>query len=1486
MKKHISIFALLLSAFAAVGTAGAAGAAIKTAGYPYYTQSGTTSSDANVVYSTDGMNYIAIPPAGRKVGNWGWAQTGGEAQRYNSVDWEDPEKTGPTYVVPSGKKAAVYFACIPLTVTFNGNGGSGSMEAITNKNIDSSFTLTANGFTKTGYHFDHWANDLQKTFADQASVTGSDFWDTVLTKFHADLKAQWAANTYAVHFNGNGATGGSMADESFAYDETKALTANAFEKAGFGFDGWATNATKGAVLYKDKASVKNLTAKNGATVNLYARWTASGYMVTFNENGGGTPSPKTQKVTYGSTYGTLATCSRNGYSLDGWYTEKSGGTKITADTTVTITGAQTLYAHWSPITYTITYNGLKQGATNPNPTTYTIETTPITFKSPGPVTGFTFSKWSQDFIEKGSTGDKTVTASYLTWIEKPTPAQYELAYNGGPQTIVSGSNMSASGNQATVPGTYTATFTPNSGYCWNDGAVTSYSFNWTIVNASIENATVTQSGTLTYNGEPQQPQVYTRATVKGSQAVTWKYSKSPGDYVATMPSFIDAGNYTVYFEASAPYHNPAYGSFQVVIGRAKTAAVGFSSTQFSYTGREQGPDVTFTYCTEAAGSVKRGTNVGTYKVKATPDDNYAWSDGGTATRDFEWRIDEGSFTATVSAGEGGSGGLSYTYRTSQDPKARQITLPTRTGYQLTQWTASGYVGDAPTVSGTTLTIPARTAGDFTLTPTWTPVTYTITYDYKQGTASNPNPATYTIESDDIVFQPPSDVPGYKFDKWDLAFIPKGSTGDKTVRASYLTITYRPKVHSPLTYDGYAQACFQQPLPTGVVAETPGEARVVGTYTTTFRPMSGYCWDDGTTEPYVVDWQIVNAEIVVNEIRQSGSLTYTGEPQQPQVYARATLKGGQTVTWKYSTSQGDYTETMPSFTDAGSYTVYFEASAPNHDPATGSFTVKIDRAKMAAVTVTPPSLRYTRKEQGPTVTLQHCHEEADSVKRATDVGTYAVKATPDENYAWSNGETAVRELEWSIDDSLYTVQFDGNGGTGEMASTNLAYNEEYVVPECAFTKTGCEFQRWQVLIDNRTVTNYLAGTVVSNLTTDAGKVVTFKAEWLGRYTIAFDANGGEGAMASTNVERDVGFQLPSNAFTRTGYDFTTWTTNLPPNEKSLIADGATVTNLVTAGETCTLHALWDPHHYTITFDANGGKGDDPDDENCTYGEEVQLPTPSYDPPKNYATFIGWSTNKSDIVGVYTVSNLTAEADGIVALYAVWYYDVGPWSEVLDCNNLKFENKDVNSLWKIVEEGALPGSDKCLSHQNEDELYGKVYAELDESGTLTYWWKGEGDGGEHIFWVCLTEDEIWDLTIAEKTSIDSRDIRETQPWTKASVKITVPAGEKRYIWFAHKDSIPVSVSLDCVTWKPDGGGEPVPGDPVEVTAAGVVNGEFSLTIPTESNKDYGVWTNADLTVDSWGLMGEPQPGKGQPLEFKWTILPGFPQLFFRAHEVKYK
>ncbi len=87
------------------------------------------------------------------------------------------------------------------------------------------------------------------------------------------LKAAWTPNTYTVKFNANGGSG-TMPDQTFTYGVAQALMTNAFTHTGYTFSGWATSAS-GPKVYSDKQSVSNLTATPGATVDLYAKWTAN-----------------------------------------------------------------------------------------------------------------------------------------------------------------------------------------------------------------------------------------------------------------------------------------------------------------------------------------------------------------------------------------------------------------------------------------------------------------------------------------------------------------------------------------------------------------------------------------------------------------------------------------------------------------------------------------------------------------------------------------------------------------------------------------------------------------------------------------------------------------------------------------------------------------------------------------------------------------------------------------------------------------------------------------------------------------------------------------------------------------------------------------------------------------------------------------------------------------------------------------------------------
>ena len=87
-------------------------------------------------------------------------------------------------------------------------------------------------------------------------------------------------------------------------------------------------------------------------------WVASSNKVTYTNYKMKVDFTKvqTKSVTYNSTYGTLPTPTRTGYTFNGWYTAESGGTQVTTSSPVTATSNHTLYAHWTVNTYTVTYD--------------------------------------------------------------------------------------------------------------------------------------------------------------------------------------------------------------------------------------------------------------------------------------------------------------------------------------------------------------------------------------------------------------------------------------------------------------------------------------------------------------------------------------------------------------------------------------------------------------------------------------------------------------------------------------------------------------------------------------------------------------------------------------------------------------------------------------------------------------------------------------------------------------------------------------------------------------------------------------------------------------------------------------------------------------------------------------------------------------------------------------------------------------------------
>ncbi|MEQ2756791.1 InlB B-repeat-containing protein, partial [Hominifimenecus microfluidus] len=124
---------------------------------------------------------------------------------------------------------------------------------------------------------------------------------------------------------------------------------------------WQVESPAGLVITNNKFTMPDSDVGVKAIFEKDAPPASIEFIVTFDGNGGtpsvGSMTTTNQKLT------SLPSASRSGsYSFDGWYTEKSGGTKIT---TATVFSANTtVYAHW-------TYIG-GGGGYNPLVTYYTL----------------------------------------------------------------------------------------------------------------------------------------------------------------------------------------------------------------------------------------------------------------------------------------------------------------------------------------------------------------------------------------------------------------------------------------------------------------------------------------------------------------------------------------------------------------------------------------------------------------------------------------------------------------------------------------------------------------------------------------------------------------------------------------------------------------------------------------------------------------------------------------------------------------------------------------------------------------------------------------------------------------------------------------------------------------------------------------------------------------------------------------------------------
>ncbi len=316
----------------------------------------------------------------------------------------------------------------PYVVTYSPNGGSVT-PTTANYNLGTPVVLPLP--TKTGNTFAGWNNPSNTS----VGIDGSSYSPTA----SITLTAQWTTSTYTITYNGNGSDGGSVpAAGSFTYGNNYSIASKGtMTKSGYSFSGWTTSANGSGTLYAnaaDSVATSTATYSTAANLTVYAKWTPQVYVITYNANGAsGSPSRATDSYTFGTTAISLPNSSGMtyaNYTFGGW-SETTNGVAVVDPYSPTQT--RTLYALWTGVQYSITYNANGGTVNSAIPdATYTTGTTGITLNNGSTLsrTGYTFGGWKD---AEGTTvsGSPYIATSNVTLYAIWTPKTIVVTYDKG-----------------------------------------------------------------------------------------------------------------------------------------------------------------------------------------------------------------------------------------------------------------------------------------------------------------------------------------------------------------------------------------------------------------------------------------------------------------------------------------------------------------------------------------------------------------------------------------------------------------------------------------------------------------------------------------------------------------------------------------------------------------------------------------------------------------------------------------------------------------------------------------------------------------------------------------------------------------------------------------------------------------------------------------------------------------------------------------------
>ena len=710
----------------------------------------------------------------------------------------------------------------------------------------------------------------------------------------------------------------------------------------------------------------------------------------------------------------------------------------------------------------------------------------------------------------------------------------------------------------------TGSFTLSDTYCeeeWENGASTTVATpcaNNGKVDVTIALKTdldVTAANkTVTYDGNEHSLDAVT-TTAAGA---TIAYGETEGTYDLTaVPSKTDAGTYTLYYQVTAPGYAPQTGSYTLTI---EPATIQYTVTNYEAKYDNEYHTITVTVTEPATGATitYSKTENGEYTAVAP---TYVM---GNTNETVWFKITAPNYTDVKGSG---------TVKINEADITIDITANARVTYDGEEHVSATLNSVDPSFAVIEYT---WNNNNYNTIPSFTDAgTYEVHYEAYHGVNYARKTGSYTFIIDKA-----------------------------NIDASRYSITANPEVN----YNGEAHVSATANIPAGMTVSYTCNGRTynevpsftdIGTYTVSYTVSAGSNYNDATGS---YTFTIKDGTIEASSTGYHG--TYDGNSHS--ITVNVSKPKDTTIEYSTTSAEGPWSTENPTFTNAGTYTVYWQVTKTGYTTATGFNTVNIAKATITGYSVTAkPDATYDGEAhasaavtlpEGATISYT-CNEAGyTTVPSFTDVGTYTVSYTitagGNYNDVTDSYTFIIREGTLDVTGTDYTGVYDGQAYTitvtapdGAAISYSETENGAYSEKAPTLTDAGTKTVYWKVEKSGYTT---VTG---SNTITIAQKTVTItiaaKSKYIGdadpKFTATVTGLVNDNDLGEITYTRELGetagtYEISASYTANANYDVTVVTNYLTITTPAFVVE--TVEDYVTG---YSLVLVYTDSKATFTYD---------------------------------------------------------------------------------------------------------------------------------------------------------------------------------------------------------------------------------------------------------------------------------------------------------------